>query len=64
MVCWRGDRKPDNGLRQYFIFKIFLRQWLTKTIFAYITCVQIIKSASFVGRFKAFENPQNRHVTM
>ena len=43
MVCWRGDRKPDNGLRQYFIFKIFLRQWLTKTIFAYITCVQIIK---------------------
>lgn len=22
-----------------------------KTIFAYITCVQIIKSASFVGRF-------------
>ena len=43
MVWWRGDRKPDNGHRQYFIFKIFLRQWLTKTIFAYITCVQIIK---------------------
>ena len=43
MVCWRGNRKPDNGVRQFFILKISLRKWLTKTIFAYITCVQIIK---------------------